>query len=77
MRKYTLTNGRQIEVFEMEMKGMAGESMTVLSVSDHNSNLIRFADINHLLSLKDRSEITEWSNYLGDCNHAAAVAFCI
>lgn len=77
MKKYTLTNGRQIEVFEVEMEGMAGESMTILQVANSAKEIVRFKDIMHLLSLKDRTEITKWIKYLRNCNHAAAVAFCI
>jgi hypothetical protein len=77
MKNYTLTNGKQIHVFETEMEGMAGETMIVIWIHDENKNVLHHSCIKHLLTLKDRCELENWLNYRAQWNYESAVNHCL
>lgn len=71
--KYRLKNGDYVIVYEDEIEGMAGESMTILQFKTSDNQTVSFNDIKNQLSPQDKNELKNWIDDLYKSNYAAAI----
>ena len=71
---YILTDGREIEMVEQSMPGMAGEPMTVHTFIDTKSGKkLSYRDIKNLLNDEDRLEIRDVLDDDAESNNTSAI----
>lgn len=78
MEEFKLKDGRIVVAQEENIKGMAGEPMTILrfNFKDDSINVVHYNDLIKYMNPNDLTKINRWISDLCNCNIASAKSFC-
>lgn len=78
METIKLKDGRTIDLIEDGIKGMAGESMTIVLLRDRGTGkYVDYDSIKDLLKQKDREELDQYFEDIYKANEASAISYVI